>query len=152
MSNYRPGRLRCQTIDLGGSIKGFVPSSSRLTPEYQHEIGVELVDLASHASITTVVVIIKTSYTTHAGRKFGRRHQPHRRLASDLVARSHVGLNWPPQAPWLQASFLMRVSHPQRKLFPSVGPTGGHVFPVEVEALAVPPTMARESNSPTFFY
>lgn len=55
---------------------------------------------------------------------------------------SHIGLNWPSQARWLQTVFCMRATHPQRTKFPSVGPSGSYGFTVELAAGSAPPAKA----------
>ena len=55
---------------------------------------------------------------------------------------SHISLNWPSQARWLQTVFCMRATHPQRTKFPSVGPSGSYGFTVELAAGSAPPAKA----------
>ena len=103
-----------------------------LTHAYWEGTVVNLVDRASQGSITALDAIISTSYMTSDGLRFRRRHRLKCHSVPALRRRSHLGLNWPSQARWFEASFCMPASHPRRKLYLPRGPSGGHGFTSEL--------------------
>ena len=140
-SSVRSDRTRCTNDTVHAVVSNYrpvrrnfmIPVLQRcLTHAYWEGTVVNIVDRSSQGSITALDAIISTSYMTSDGLRFRRRHRLKCHSVPALRRRSHLGLNWPSQARWFEASFCMPASHARRKLYPPRGPSGGHGFTFEI--------------------
>ena len=76
-----------------------------LTHAHCYDICIKLVDTAPHAITTTFTYIIDTSYIRQPDARFVDVIDSGVTACAGAPRRSHIGLNWSSQAPWLHLSF-----------------------------------------------